>query len=252
MKNKKSAEEIAEMKKQDYVTNKLLLVFTFAFVFLLYIMYLDNSKGSALDFLEFSGKIKTGLWVSAGILGVGVVWLVVEKFIVKRDTKYKLFTGAHVAAIGLFMTVCMYDLYNKASNFPFAFTRLYVFIPLVIALYIIYSAYQRDFFFVSLASAVGGVAIWNMRDYVFGDPTLLLLIAGVAVAAAVAVTVFAQKGVLKLFKSDTKYALIYISYAVIIALLVAAFFFTSIAMYLLYALIAYVVLAGVYYTIKLI
>lgn len=252
MKNKKSAQEIAEMKKQDYVTNKLLLVFTFAFAFLVYIMYLDNSKGTQMDLLEFPGKIRTSLWIAVGVFGVGAVWMIVEKFIMKRDTKCKLFTGMHLAVAGLFMTVCMYDLYSKVGSFPFAFTRLYVFIPLAVALYIIYSSYQREFFFVSLASAVSGVAIWNMRDYIFGDPTRVLLIAGVVVVAVAVVTVLAQKGILKLFKSDAKYSLMYASYAVALALLVAAFLFAGIAMYLLYGLIAYLVLAGVYYTIKLI
>ena len=264
MKNKKSAEEIAQMRKQDYVTNKLLLVFTFAFIFLMYIMHLDDSKSTLEAFLALPERIKTALWVSVGVFGAGVVWMLVEKLIFKRDTKYKLCTGLHLAVIGLFMTVCLYDLNSKLMSVGAeAFTRLYVFIPIVVILYIIYGSYQREFFFISLASALGGVAIWNMRDYVFGDPDMLAIIAAVIIAIICAVTVwdrfgngqinvFGKNRKITVFKSDAKYMLMYVSYIAILALIVGAMFFAAYAMYALYAIVAYVVVMGVYYTIKLI
>ncbi len=262
MKNKKrSAEEIAAMRKQEYVTNKLLLVFTFAFVFLLYIMYLDNSKSTLTGFLELPDKVGTGLWISVAIFVAGAVWAIIEKFVTKRDTKNKLFTGMHLAIVGLFMTVCMYDLDSKIMNSPDAFTRLYVFIPIVVVLYIIYSSYQREFFFISLASSFGGIAIWNVKDYIFGDSEKIAILSAVLIVAVCAITIWAQlgKGSVKIFgkeicifKSDARYTLIYLSFALVIALMVAAFLVADLTMYFLYGLLTYVVLAGVYYTIKLI
>lgn len=252
MKNKKNAEEIAKMRKQDYVTNKLLLVFTFAFAFLLFIMYLDGLQDSYLNWGKLQSSVETALWVSVGVFAVGVVWMLIEKFAIKRDTECKLFTGMHLAIIGLFMTICMFDLNSKLMNSPSAFTRLYVFVPLVVLLYIIFSSYQLEFFFVSLAAALDGVALWNMKDYVFGDPTLVLIAATCLIVVAFAVTVLSQKNVLKLFPEDTKYIRMYISYALMLILLAAAFLFAGISMYLFYVAVAYFVIAGVYYTIKLI
>lgn len=252
MKNKKNAEEIAKMRKQDYVTNKLLLVFTLAFAFLMFVMYLDGLQDSYLNWGTLQSNVTTALWVSVAVFAAGVIWMIIEKFVTKRDTECKLFTGMHLAIVGLFMTICMFDLNSKLMNSPNAFTRLYVFIPLVILLYIIFSSYQREFFFVSLATVFGGVALWNMGDYVFGDPTLVLIAAACLIAAVCVVTVLAQKNVLKIFPEDAKYICMYVSYAIMLAFVVAAFLFASIAAYLLYVAVAYFVIAGIYYTIKLI
>lgn len=260
MRNKKSPEEIAQMRRQDYITNKLLLVFTVAFVFIMYVMSLDNSKSTFEGFFALEGKIALGLGISGGIFVAGIVWMLVEKFVTKRDTEYKLFTGKHIAVVGLFATVCMYDLFSRVMNDPDAFARIYVFIPVVVALYIIYSSYQREFFMISLASAFGGIAVWNVIDYVYGDPKTFTVAAIVAVAVICAVTVWAQMGKGKvslfgrnfeIFKSDARYALMYLSYILIAALMLAVFAI-DLAMYFVFGLIGYVVLVGIYYTVKLI
>lgn len=252
MKNKKNAEEIAKMRKQDYVTNKLLLVFTIAFAFLLFIMSLDNMKSDQLGYLKLVESTGTYFLISVGVFAVGVVWTLIEKFVAKRNTEYKLLTGMHLAIIAFFAMVCLYDLDRNVGNNSAAFTRLYVFVPLVVLLYIVFSSYQLEFFFVSLAAALGGVALWNMKDYVFGDPTLVLIAAACLIVVAFAVTVLSQKNVLKLFPEDTKYIRMYISYALMLVLLATAFLFAGISMYLFYVAVAYFVIAGVYYTIKLI
>ena len=91
----------------------------------------------------------------------------------------------------------------------------------------------------------------------------VLAIAGAAAAVVLtaAFALWAQlgKGKVKLFgrefapfKSDARYGIVYLTCLLVILLLAAAFLAPDIAMYFVFALIAYIVLTGIYYTVKLI
>ncbi len=255
MKSKKNT----NYKKSDYITNKLLLAFTFAFLMFLFLMNISRMMSNVYKWSAAQASVK-GLLIGAGAVFVfGLVLFIIEK-VKKLDRKYCIFTGANIMILSAIAIICAAALTLKFDRETLK--SLYIFIPALVALYIIYYSYQREFFFISLAAGIGAISIWLVASGIVNARALLLLIlSGVVMLVLAALTVFAQlkKGQIKLgkrkielFGSDARYGLVYLTFILVISLLITAFLIPDLAIYYVYGLIAYIVLTGVYYTIKLI
>lgn len=135
--------------------------------------------------------------------------------------------------------------------------------PVIAVLALIYYLYQKEFFTVALSCAIGIIGIFvrfqggnNTRTYVLmGLLTLVLVI--IAVIAATAQksngTIKTKRKTIELFPANANYALLYITYALIAAVLVAALLFgTVVGAMIFYAVpVAWVLAMAVYYTVKL-
>ncbi len=258
MKNN-SNNNAAQTKKSDYVTNKLLLVFTLAFAMILFLMNMSRMMKLNTTFV-LANNITTGVfWAAVAVLVGGIVMAFVEHKR-GRDTKYVLFTGKNIARAGAFIAVCTGALSLVFS--PTMLMLLYIMIPALVVLYIIFYSYPREFFVIALASAVSGVAIWLVGSDLINEKDLSVLILGAAVIVVIAAfTVWAQVkgGKIKLFgreievfKADARYAIVYLTYVLALLLLVAAFLVPDFILYFVLGIAAYIVLVGVYYTVKLI
>jgi len=257
--NNKPKKEITETMKKDYVTNKLLLVFTFAFALLLLFANIGRMMKNNTTFMAGwnLAKIFTGVAIVAFV--VGIVMMIVERA-KKRDVKYRLLSGKNVAIVS---AVCAISGAALSLIFsPDMLMLLYVFIPALVVLYIIYYSYPREFFMIALSSIVSGAGIWLLiSDLVNAGDMVVLAIAAVVVAALLIFTIVAQirKGKLMLFgrevsffKSDAKYALLYLTYVLCLLLIAAAFLAADLALYFIFGLVAYILITGIYYTVKLI
>ena len=259
MKDNKTKKEITETTKKDYVTNKLLLVFTLAFAVLLFFTNISRMMRSTTSFLTAWNitKIVSGVFIALFV--VGIIMLIVERA-KGIDTKYRLLSGKNISIASAIIAILSLALAIVFS--PATLSLIYVFVPALVVLYIIYYSYQREFFMVALSSILSGVGIWLVRSDIVNSADNLVLIAVavlVVILAAFTVAVQVGKGNIKLFgrevsvfKSGARYALIYLTYILSLLLLVAAFLAPDLAIYFIFGLIAYIVITGIYYTVKLI
>ena len=259
LKNNKTKKEVTEATKKDYVTNKLLLVFTLAFAVLLFFTNISRMMRSTTSFLAAWNitKIASGVFIALFI--VGIIMLIVERA-KGIDTKYRLLSGKNISIASAIIAILSLALAIVFS--PTTLTLINVFIPALVVLYIIYYSYQREFFMVALSAVLSGICIWLVKsDIVNSADMLVLAIAAIAVVILAAFTIAIQlgKGTLKLFgrevevfKSGARYALIYLTYILSLLLLAAAFLAPDLAIYFIFGLIAYIVITGIYYTVKLI
>lgn len=258
LKNNKNT-TAAQTKKSDYITNKLLLVFTLAFAMILFLMNMSRMMKSNTTWVLAENITKGVFWAGIVLIVGGIVMAVLEHKC-GRDTKYVLFTGKNIARAGGFIAVCTGALSLVFS--PAMLNLLYIFIPALVVLYIIFYSYPREFFMIALASAVAGVAIWLVgSEFVNASAMSVLVIAAAVIVVFAAVTVWAQikSGKIKLFgrefevfKADARYAIVYLTYVLALLLLGAAFLVPDFILYFVLGIVAYIVLIGVYYTVKLI
>ena len=246
-------------REKDYVTNKLLLVFTLAFALLLLLMNIGRMMKSTATFMAAYTVVKVVAVASGVLAAAGIIMMILERT-KKKDMSYRLFCGKNVTVAALFVAIC-------ATALSLVFSQsmlmlLYIFVPAVVVLYIIYYSYQREFFLIALSCIVGGIGIWllgsdlvNTKDVfaMAGAAALVALTAGFALCAQLGkgkITLFGRE--FAPFKGDARYGIIYLTCLLVLMLLAAAFLAPDLAMYFVFALIAYIVLTGVYYTVKLI
>lgn len=249
----------AQIKKSDYITNKLLLVFTLAFAMILFLMNMSRMMKLNTTFVLANSITKGVFWAAVVVIVGGIVMAVLEHNR-GRDTKYVLFTGKNIARAGGFIAVCTGALSLVFS--PTMLMLLYIMIPALVVLYIIFYSYPREFFAIALASFIAGVAIWLVGSDLINENDLsVLIIAAALVVILAAVTVWAQaKGgkillfgrEIEVFKSDARYTIVYLTYVLALLLLGAAFLVSDLILYFVLGIVAYIVLIGVYYTVKLI
>ena len=235
--------------------NKLLSVFTLAFLLILGLVFINRLMSRAPSFVS---AFKAMPWIAAGF-GVLTVVCAVLALVKKSKDEYKLFTAKNFAFVFGFTALC-------ATLLACAFTKntltfLYVLIPSVAVLYIIFYTYPRDYFTVAAVSGIGAIAVWaiDSLNSIGMYPVLLLAVLVLGVAAAVLLTVgtvIAQKNGGKLFgkqlfDSLALYPLLYVTYALVAVALVAAFVLGSVALYpAAFGLVGYLVAIGIYYTVR--
>lgn len=257
-KEKKVSQEVAQ---QDYVTNKLLSAFTIAFIMIIGVMYFSRMMHRIDTYVTAMDGVKALSIILLALTVVFAIIAIVQK-IKGKEQKYKLMTPKHLAVVLGFATACFGALALAFSENTVSL--LYIVIPTVTVLFIVYNVYPRDFFAISLISAFGAIGLWLTGSAISGGmgASKLWLIIGV-VLAVLAVLIVAtivvqanggklcRKSTCKYFDKDAKYYLIYITFALIIALLAATWFMVGAATYyFLFVLLAYFVVVGIYYTLK--
>lgn len=249
--------------QQDYVTNKLLSAFTIAFIMIIGVMYFSRMMHRVDTYVSAMKSIKI---LSIALLVATVVFAVIAIInkVKGKAIAGKLLTAKHLAVVLGFATVCFGALSLAFSEHTVSL--LYVFIPVVTVLFIVYHTYPTDFFAISGITAFGAIGLWLMGSAINGGmgASKLWLIIGVVLAVLavlIAATIVIQANGGKLcrkskcafFDKDAKYFLLYITFALILALLVATWFLVGAATYyFLFILLAYFVVVGIYYTLKMI
>lgn len=243
-------------RAQDYIVNKMLCVFTLAFLLILGLMNVSRMMSRADSYVL---AFKSMPYIAAGfaLVAVGcVVWALIARA-KNVDTRYRLLTGKHLAIVFAFCALC-------AGVLAYAFTKetltfLYVFIPTVAVLFIIFYSYPRDFFAIAASSGLGAIAVWAIAKLGMESPVLMITVFVVSVLALLfrfVCTVIAQKNGGKLFGSElfasnALYALMYVTYVLVLAALIAILVLGPAALYYAaFGLVGYLVLVGIYYTVR--
>lgn len=137
-------------------------------------------------------------------------------------------------------------------------------VPAVAVLALIYYLYQREFFAITLLSALGIIGLWVIRRAEGRHPVIVysyLAVVAVALVAALLLMRRIQKadGLLILGRRKIRvlghgvnYALFYASCLVVAVALIASFALgLAAAYYLMFALVAWLFVLAVYFTVKL-
>jgi len=248
----------SDKRAQDYVVNKLLCVFTLAFLLILGLMNVSRMMSRADSYVSAFTAMPYITAAFAVLTVLCIIWAIVAKA-KGVDTSFRLITGKHFAFVFGFCTLC-------AALLSFSFNKgmltfLYVLIPAVAVLYIIFYSYPRDFFVIAMVSCLGAIAVWVLAVLKTNGlyPVLFYVcntLASIALIAAIILTAIAQVSSGKLFgvnffDSKALYALLYVTYALVLAAVnVAAAFGTAVLYFAAFGLVGYLVVVGICYTVR--
>lgn len=203
--------------------------------------------------------IRTGLKGLRIITLVGVVLCLAWGWMnLKKNRKMAAPVVMCIAAIVLFFTTHVtVEFYDSGVR------MLFLLVPAMAALALVYYLYQRDFFVSAFFSGLGVVAMWMIRHKGGHEVTVyvfLALMALVLVAGGLLVNrVRGSKGAMALagrtvqvLPKEANYLVIAVNAAVNVAAVVLALAMgATIAYYLIYVLVAWLFALLVYYTVKM-
>jgi|GEM_PF-350563 len=252
-----------EQARKDMTTNKILLLFSAALLGVLGLMLLYRSLNSAAGLQGALIAIK--VIFAIGIAGIiyGIVEVVIEKKN-GRDPSLMLINGINIIVISLIMALGM--LFVRYYDYQIAIKILYIVLPAVAVLYLIYYTYEREFFMIALISSVCGTGMWLYWKILAsglyaGKTWYLAAVALFAIALDAFTTVQLRRtdGKYKIFgkvrqymPKGSNYLLINITHAVMAAAFIAALIFgATVAYYLVFVIFGYLAAVAIYYTVKL-
>ena len=251
--------DAVENRQKDYVTNKLLIVFTLAFIVILALMFIGRRMRSAdIYYTAVFHSMAVVAWVFVGLMALGIIYAIVCKARGK-DMRYHLLSGVNIAVVCGFLALCFGAL--AVAYTPETLNLLYVVIPAVTILYILYYSFPRDYFVIAATAGVGSIGAWLLGRALNGGPgqskvlfiavVLFALLALVIALVAVCQAKGGRLGRFEVFAKDAKYWLIYLT-AVIVAAVFAALLLIGGAFvyYFVFGLIAYIIVVGVVYLAK--
>ncbi len=248
-------------KQKDFVTNKLLSVFTLAFIMVFALMFIGRRMRRAdVYYTAFFKAMSVVAIIFAVLMIAGIVYAIIAK---KKgiDTRYKLFSGVNIAVVSGFIALIFTAL--SASYTTETLKLMYVVIAAVTLLYIIFHSYPREYFTVAASAGIGAVGVWLVCNALNGGVgqtiyPLLSAIIFVLEAALIVWTAIVQKnagkcGKFTVYAEDAIYWVIYLAAALVIAALALALVLGGLGMYYYtFALLGYVILVGIVFTVKMI
>lgn len=253
-------ESVNERQKHDDIfMRRIFIAFAVAVVsiFCLMMIYKYYQLSNYVVFVYQTLKFMTGLF--AGLfVGSAVFFLAVRK---RSERMRRVALGAAVACAVLSLSFLFMVTYSLDAVLLLCY--LY---PGGAVMYLIYHIYQKEFFIVTLLSVFTGVLLFflsrTLGSYVWTSSQAILsgaLYIFIIACCVLAVYLRRRKGELKAFGNPVRfpavskgYAGIFASCTVSAAALTAALTAgASVAYYCMFAMIAYLLAAAVYYTIKL-
>ncbi|MBS5150691.1 MAG: hypothetical protein Q4A63_01270 [Butyricicoccus pullicaecorum] len=247
-------------RKSDYITNKVLLVFSGCLLGVLGLMFLSNVLG-------YSTNYEVGLVAIRVLRVVGLAAVVAGLLLMLRERKrgvdmtYRVMKGSTLAVFGaaLFLVFVIVDR-SPLSSIKF----MYMALPAFAFMYLIYHSYQPEFFMISLdcSIAVGAVLAANtVRGSAYKIPMLAAVIVFMAVQVIGTAKVKSDFGHLRLGSkhkyvfdfSNNAYLMMFLT-PVVMALLAAVGILMSgrFPVASMIAAGAYFFVTAVYYTVKLV
>lgn len=248
----------------SYVVGRMFTVFlagVVGIVFLLMLERLINRGNSVLTGLSIINMLP---FFGAVFFAVGLV-LALERRKRNISEKELVVTGSLLMGIGIVAAITGLSL---QFYFPDAFSLLYVFIPALTVLYLIYYIYQREYFFSSVLIICGCFGFYFLYRLtrslgVTGVPKIIIIIAaaGILVLAAILEFVLRRPGgkmklggkEFKLLSERFEYRFLFIALALLLAgiLITLALGFHG-AYYMMFVMLVLEFIYAVYFTARLI
>lgn len=256
-KAEKAKNKAAAKRQEEELTNRILAVFCAGLLTLLGVM-------SIYRLLLTPGLVSAVLGASfaAGLVfaAFGAAALVFSYMKRRKDSSD--FWVGRLAIIGvicfIYAGVLLFIHYRSFS----AFRVLYVALPVMAFLYLIYNIYQKDFFWQCVVAGCSGGVLYAFSRWLHHRPwhpiVHITYIAALTLLAAAVFALFAlrkRKGVLfgiRVFQTGANYRLMFITFALMIAVIAAVLFIGSgAAFWAMVGVFAYLFVLAVYYTIRL-
>ncbi len=241
---------LKKTKKQDVATQRILAVFVMAAVVLWAMSKLYGIMTTSKTFM-LGQIVNTVLLVVGGIAAVVFIMLSIRERKQGSVCETQILSNSFFALCSMVICVSSFIL---AVDFYYGMHILYVFLPVVAVLYLVYYVFERQFFSYCVASAMSiSAAYWCYSGVWERIPALL--IAGILCLVPVVLT-FVNSGSLQKVSEiflgkqyDKRYTVLV--YAVMLLLLaVAAVLQGKVALIISLCMGAYLLAAAVYYTIK--
>lgn len=253
----KKEERMAKKQREDQALNRVLWWFGGAVIlefFLLllnrfYINFDASGVGLARGIFRFLRIFAWVCLVAAVLLGA---WWGAKK---AKGGKTFLPGVSFAVAFALFFCSFVAGVW-KSTGVQF----LYVCVPVTAVLALVYYLYQREFFLVAVQGGLALFALWFYRKLIYVQPQavyIIFAVAGVLTLGLVAVFVLLQrnKGMLgktRILPKKANYIPLYLAAGVTVLALLAALAFGSVAAYgTLFAVVAWLFGAAIYYTVRL-
>lgn len=243
-------------EQEDAIFNKMLLWLAGAVVVELLVMlvkqlYVNMIAGWTVhDVLQ--GFFHVFSFLGAALTAAGIVWAVLN-YRGKKSVTVPCVCAAAVAGLWV-LSGLGYFLRDVGMN-------IMLLLPAVGAvLIVVYFLYQRVFFFNTVVTAGGVLAVWVYQQYYWEHPTMIRLVftAGFVLVVAGMVLGFLLRngdgklGGLRVLPPDTSYLMTWTTCEVTALVLVLALVLgTSAGFYLLFALVAWEFVQAVFYTVQL-
>lgn len=252
----------SEMNRRDYVTNKVLLVFTLALVGVLSLMFIYRLLNYGSTFMMGYTILRVSGILSVPGMALGIVlWLYERR--TGKNTEFKMIKGANILFFFLACGVCV--AFILKFDYITAIKVLYVLIPASAVIYLIFYVYQPEFFIITLVSCVGGIGLWAMHRAMSGlyaayAPVIFALIVLFSIgASALTFGLMRNKGLLKIgkksyevFERNSRSSYVYLASAVSTLFSAAALICgATTAYYLMFGIFGYLFIMGIYFTVKL-
>lgn len=246
--------------QEDQALNRVLMWFGGAvlleFLVLLLNRFYVNFDASGIELAYGLARfLKVMVWVGFACAGASLLWALLWW----RKGK-KTFWPAALTVIWLALGICaLVAALWRAVGVQF----LYVIVPVVAVLALIYYLYQREFFMVGVLGALGLFALWSYRKLVTSQPGAVYVIFAVIAAltlVAAALLFILQRGKgclpggkgLRVLSAKANYALLYLGCLVnAVSLICALVLGLGAAYILLFVVVAWLFAVAIYYTVRL-
>lgn len=252
--------QAARNQKEDVVLNRTLIWFGGAVVVELLLLLLNryyiNYNVSGITLMS---NIHKALPVMIAALAVLTVVCAVWLYTGLKKKRSGLIPGLLTGVFGALALGCLAAFRFKGAGIQLMCTL----VPAVAVLALVYYLYQREFFAITVLSALGLVGLWLFRKAGGGHAVVVYGYFAVVAVILVAAVLLARRlqqaeGMLKrgekrirVLGHGANYALFYVSCAVVAAALAAALILgAAAAYYLMFALVAWIFVLAVYFTVK--
>lgn len=247
-------------REEEYITNKVLIVFSLCIVGVLILMGIKNMVNYGYSYLRGMMLIR----ILIGISGLGVI-LGIFKIIREKRSKIKMtlriFTGKNITLVSLISLIVFALTYRYLF---LVFNVFYVVLPALAVYYLVFHSYQREFFIIAADVGIAGALLFALRSTIFNAlPIAAIITAIMAIVTVIQLFIVGKiksnNGNFKLGKkeysfnfSKNAYTMMFITPVIMLALVAGGAFTTSaIALYAIFAMAAYLFVTAVYYTVKL-
>ena len=250
----KKEQQAQRAKQEDVVLNKVLWWIVGAVVLEALLLLLNKVYANyTVEQIELAKSLRDVFSVLMIALPICFVVLLIWAVVARKSGKFTRLSSV-LAGVMLALAVCavVIRVFDESG-----IRLLYVAVPAVAVLALIYYLYQREFFFAAVLSALGLLGV-KVVPYHFGFPAIAY---GYAVVLGVALVVFrvmqAAGGKLRLkgnwvevLPKSANYALLYVTCGVVAAVVIAALLLGGLAV-LYGVLVAWLLILAVYYTVRL-
>lgn len=248
--------------QRDYITNKVLSVFTLCLLGVLLLMLLYRIAAYGNTYLL--GRRITEVICGLGVLGV--IWGILKTMSERKrnqDMRFRLLRGSHIIVTFAAVILCMAAVLVFG---PEVIKLLYIILPAIAVYYLIFHSYPREFFVISVDCGLLAMLLYVVRRALAS--TSHHWVAWLVAAAAVVLCLIQCAGVFyikkhgcrglvdgqmtELFNEGNAHAMMLVTGVVLAVLpIAAAALGAQIAYYLIFVALAYLFVTAVYYTVKM-